>query len=135
MSAIKLAETIRNAENSLKRLEEAAVMPLDRKKMNLDAAIHRFNIAYETLMKALDAYLDQTLQLPEEQRAGNYRRVQSAYQIHLINDEAVWIAILKARNATVHEYDETQAMDLYQKIKFYVPYLRELLERIKKPSP
>ncbi len=133
MSEIKLATRIQNADKSLHHLEIAASIPLDQQKMNLNATIHRFNIAFETLMKALDAYLDEVLELPEEQRSGVFQRFQSAYKNHLIDgdDEAIWLAIRKARNATVHEYDEAQALELYQRIKSYVPYLRQLLERIK----
>lgn len=57
MSETKLANRILKAERSLRRLEEAAETPLDDRLMNLDATVHRFNTAFETLLKALDAHL------------------------------------------------------------------------------
>lgn len=132
MSGTKLANRIRNAERSLGRLEEAAEAPLDDGLMNLDATVHRFNTAFETLLKALDAHLRCVHRLSAEERGrSKFALLQAGFRMGLIDDDQVWTRIRKARNTTVHEYDLKKAMALYREIKSHVPHLRALLERVK----
>ena len=96
--------------------------------------IHRFNIAFETLMKALDAFLESRHRLgPTARGVSKFELLGTAYRLRLIEDEGTWIDILDARNATSHEYDQDKAMALYQEIKRYVPHLDRLLSRMATP--
>ena len=132
MSETKLACRLSNVEKSLARLEAVAGKPLDEEYVNLDATVHRFNIAFETLLKALDTHLALVRRMaPGERGHSNFERLQSALRVGLIDDDQVWARIRKARNATVHEYDQEQALALYRAVKTYVPHLRALLERIR----
>ncbi|MDE2924743.1 MAG: HI0074 family nucleotidyltransferase substrate-binding subunit [Acidobacteriota bacterium] len=132
MSDTKLANRIVNAERSLRRLEEAAELPLDERRINLDATVHRFNTAFETLLKALDTRLQSVHRLSAEERGrSKFELLQAGFRMGLIDDDRVWTRIRKARNATVHEYDLEKAMALYREIKDHVPHLRALLERIR----
>lgn len=132
MSETKLEVRFANAEKSLAQLETAARKPLDDDYMNLDATVHRFNTAYETLLKALDTHLGCVHRMsPSERGHSNFERLQVAFRIGLIDDDQVWTRIRRARNATVHEYDLDQALALYRAVKTYVPQLRSLLERMR----
>lgn len=139
MSETTLANRLSNAKRSMQHLEKATSMPLDAplnmpladwEMINLNATVHLFNVTFEVLMKALNVYFDEKLKLRHEQRSNSYRLLQSAYQNHFIDDEKIWIGILNARNATVHEYNEEQTMGLYQAIKSYVSHLSALLNRL-----
>ena len=131
MSNAKLANRINNAERSLRRLRTVAAKPLDPDNERLDATVHRFNIAFETLIKTLDAHLESRHRLgPSERGASKFDLLKTAYRLRLIEDEQVWIDILDARNATSHEYDQDKAIALYEEIKRYVPHLEGLLSRI-----
>ncbi len=132
MSASKLACRLNNAERSLARLETVARKPLDEEYVNLDATVHRFNVAFETLLKALDTHLACVYRMsPSERGRSNFERLQAALRAGLIDDDRVWTSIRKARNATVHEYDQEQALALYRAVKTYVPHLRALLQRMR----
>jgi len=54
LSETKLACRLNNVEKSRARLEAVARKPLAEEYVNLDATVHRFNVAFETLLKALD---------------------------------------------------------------------------------
>ncbi len=132
MSETKLACRLNNAEKSLARLEAVARKPLDEEYVNLDATVHRFNVAFETLLKALDAHLASVRRMsPAERGRSNFERLRAAFRVGLIDDDRVWTRIRRARNATVHEVDQEQALALYRAVKTYVPYLRALLERMR----
>lgn len=131
MSATKLKNRLANAQRSLDRLEEAVGEPLDDRLMNLDATVHRFNTAFETLVKALDMWLAVTHRLSDEERGrSSFALLQSAYRVGLIADDQLWVRILNARNTTVHEYNLEKAMALYREIGAYAPHLRALLDRM-----
>ena len=132
MSETKLACRLDNVERSLARLEAVARKPLDEEYVNLDATVHRFNVAFETLLKALDTHLAWVRRMsPSERGHSNFKRLQAAFRVGLIDDDRIWTRIRKARNATVHEYDQEQALALYRAVKTYVPHLRALLERMR----
>lgn len=55
-----------------------------------------------------------------------------AYKAKWIDNENLWLSILKDRNETSHIYDENKAMEIYQRIKtVYAGELRRILEFIK----
>lgn len=132
MSGKKLANRLLNAEKSLRRLEEAAAEPLDDRLMNLDATVHRFNTSFETLLKPVDVYLAAVRRMSREERGrSKFELLRSAYRAGLVDDDRVWVVILKAGNATAHEYDLEKAMAPYREVRTHVPRLRALLERMK----
>ncbi len=134
MTPAKLDHRIRNAERSLERLRAVAAKPLDEDYERLDATVHRFNIAFETLAKALDTFLESRHRLgPTARGVSRFELLRTAYRLRLIEDEETWIDILDARNATSHEYDQDKALALYEEIKRYLPHLERLLSRIATP--
>lgn len=131
MTSTKLANRILNASRSLERLQHVAAKPLDPDRERLDATVHRFNIAFETLVKLLDTFLEERQRLgPAERGSSKFALLKSAYRLRLIDDEQTWVDILDARNTTSHEYDQDKATELYESIKDYVPHLERLLSRM-----
>jgi nucleotidyltransferase substrate binding protein (TIGR01987 family) len=115
----------------LKRLQDVAAKPLDPDQERLDATVHRFNIAFETLVKLLDTFLEERHRLGLAERGSSkFALLKAAYRQRLIEDEQTWIDILDARNTTSHEYDRDKAMALYESIKRYVPHLERLFSRM-----
>lgn len=68
MTSTKLANRVLNASRSLKRLRSVAAKPLDPDHERLDATVHRFNIAFETLIKLLDTFLEERHRLGPAER-------------------------------------------------------------------
>ena len=100
--------------------------------MNLDATVYRFNMAFEALLKALDAHLQRVHRLSAQERGGSkFALLQAGLRRGLIDDDPVWTRIREARNTTVQEYDLDQALALYREVRTHVPHLRSLLEKIK----
>lgn len=131
MTSTKLDNRILNARRSLERLQNVAAKPLDPDHERLDATVHRFNIAFETLVKAVDTFLEERHRLgPSERGSSKFGLLKAAYRQRLIEDEQTWVDILDARNATSYEYDQDKAMALYRSIKRYVPHLERLLSRL-----
>jgi nucleotidyltransferase substrate binding protein (TIGR01987 family) len=51
--------------------------------------------------------------------------IASAFQAHWINDEAMWISMLKDRNLSSHTYNEKLANDILGRIPLYMKVLEE----------
>jgi nucleotidyltransferase substrate binding protein (TIGR01987 family) len=56
--------------------------------------------------------------------------LQQAYVNQLILDEKLWLDMLKDRNLTSHTYNQKLALEIYQRIKNYGPFLQQEFERI-----
>ncbi|MCG8541463.1 MAG: nucleotidyltransferase substrate binding protein [Clostridia bacterium] len=118
-------------ENSLKALAKLKELQ-DKKTLDSDifrdALIQRFEFTFELIWKLLKAYL-------EEEGIQNINSPKSvlkaAYANHLINEESIWIDMLKDRNLTSHIYTEKTAIEISRKIiDDYIPLFKRLLEKI-----
>lgn len=115
-------ETFKKAFQSL---EAIYLKPIEADRSNVDATIQRFEFTIELAWKWLKDYFlehDIILYYPKE-------ILQEAYRVQLIENENVWLNMLKDRNLTSHTYDEKLADAIYQRIKEYVPAFRKLLEK------
>lgn len=103
-------QKINNFINAEKRLAEAILEYSKNQKNTLlrDGLIQRFEFTFELSWKALKEHmLDEgvdisTVQFPKQV-------LKTAYQMHLIDGEEVWLAMLSARNSTSHIYDDAIA--------------------------
>jgi nucleotidyltransferase substrate binding protein (TIGR01987 family) len=85
-----------------------------------DAAIQRFEFTIELFWKVLKKIL-----LHEKLEATTPRDTLSqAYQYQLIDDEAIWLAMLDDRNQTSYAYNEKLAHIIFARIKTYVPVFK-----------
>lgn len=134
MSSVKLENHLLNSKNSLNRLKSVAVKPLDEDKERLDATVHRFNIAFEKLIDTFLVYSVEKDLIPQEDESkyavNKFKIIELAFNLKFIDDDKIWVSILRTRNATSHEYSEEQAMNLYLRIKSYIPYFESLYEKM-----
>lgn len=69
--------------------------------------IGQFNLTFELAWKALQAVL--RLHGAESAETGSPREIlQLGYKLGFVEDSAVWLAMLKKRNTSVHIYDEDE---------------------------
>ncbi|MDX2050624.1 MAG: HI0074 family nucleotidyltransferase substrate-binding subunit [Rickettsiaceae bacterium] len=121
-SQIKLA----NFQKALAALEAIYLKPPQIDRTNIDATIQRFEFTFELAWRFLrDYFLERDIEL-------NYPKeiLQQAFKVRLIDDEDIWVQMLKDRNLTSHTYDEKLADEIFDRIKLYVPVLRNLMSQI-----
>ena len=97
-------------------------------ELRRDGLIQRYEFTFELAWKTTKAFMENQqltrYQLPKEV-------LQSAYRFGFIDNEAVWLEMLKARNMTSHLYDERIAIKTCERvITDYLPELTELLKNI-----
>jgi nucleotidyltransferase substrate binding protein (TIGR01987 family) len=114
-------------EKALLSLEAIYLKPMQDDRSNVDATIQRFEFTFELAWKFLKDYFferDIALNYPKE-------IIQEAFTVNLINNETIWIKMLRDRNMTSHTYNEKLADEIFSRMKLYVPELRDLLNKVK----
>lgn len=92
-----------------------------------DAAIKRFELAYELGWKAAQAVLrDLGLDCRSPKAC-----LREAYRQGWIDDQPLWLRMADDRNQTVHTYNEATAAAIYVRLPEYVPLLSTLLDAIR----
>lgn len=131
---VKGFDTYQRFEYALARLEEGCAVYADDdgrygaavSAMLRDSVIQRFEFTIELFWKTLRALL----QLPPD--AGSKTVLQGAYRNGWINDEASWVALVRERNRSSHDYDEDQAIALAGRIETtYLPALQQARDSLK----
>lgn len=113
-------------KKALASLEAVYLQPMRQDRTNIDATIQRFEFTFELAWKFLkDYFFDKGIDL-------NYPKevIQEAFRVNLIENESVWISMLRDRNMTSHTYDEKLADTIFLNIRNYVPEIRTLLNKI-----
>ena len=78
----------------------------------VDACIQRFEFCIELTWKTLKKCL-----AIEGIEANTPREcIQQAYSIHWLDDETVWLSMLRDRNLTSHTYKEDLALEIYHRL-------------------
>ena len=85
--------------------------------------IQFFEMAFELAWKLMKDYLNyQGYDIKSPREA-----IKKSFEIDLVNDGRTWLEALADRNATVHTYDESEANEIYQRIRDrYYPMLETL---------
>ena len=110
-------------ENALTRLNESLQFDLSQ-PLVVDACIQRFEFCIELTWKTLKKCL-----AIEGIEANTPREcVQQAYSIHWINDESVWLSMLKDRNLTSHTYKEDLALEIYHRLPLHYQAMADLYQ-------
>lgn len=132
---VKGFDTYERFDHALTRLEEGCGIRRDDEgqygvevsAMLRDSVIQRFEFTIELFWKTLRALL----QLPPD--TGSKAVLQEAYRNGWINDEASWVALVRERNRSSHDYDEPQAIALADRIETtYLPALQDARESLKR---
>jgi nucleotidyltransferase substrate binding protein (TIGR01987 family) len=112
---------LRKLNDAVNRLREGCEKAKD--DLEVDGAIERFEFTFELLWKCLKVVLEDEgiiCKSPME-------CLKEAFKFELIEDEDIFLAILRDRNKTFHLYSKEEASKIYQRIK--VTYLSHI-ERI-----
>ncbi|MDF3048134.1 MAG: Nucleotidyltransferase substrate binding protein [Candidatus Midichloriaceae bacterium] len=115
-------------KKALISLEAIYDKPMQEDRSNIDATIQRFEFTFELFWKSLkDLFYEQGIEL-------NYPKevIKQAYANKLLDDESIWLQMLKDRNLTSHTYDEVLADEIFKNIKLYTPLFRKALLQIEK---
>ena len=106
-----LSDKLNNFSKALIRLEEA--LNEVGYSLTLDGTIKRFEFTFEMAWKALKKFL-----LYNGIECTPVRDcIKKAYQSGFIVKEEAWLNMLKDRNLSSHIYDESEAEDIYKRIK------------------
>ena len=100
-----------NFMNCLRILSEADFSKANEDEIYRTGVVGQFNLTFELAWKALQ----QTLRLHgvAEAETGSPREIlQSGYKFGWLDDETVWLQMLKKRNLSVHIYNEAEIDEL-----------------------
>ena len=118
-----------NLHHSLMCLNEALSESKDS-MLAIDGTIQRFEFTFELSWKLLQALLQREgfdVKSPRE-------ALQKAYKLEWINDQPLWLNMLKDRNMISHTYHEDLAKEIYDRIGSYYHAMQTLYDVIKTTS-
>ena len=121
-------KTIANFSLALDALRQALRLPIlhDRDRAGI---IQNFELCFETVWKALK----EVLELENVSNIATPRAVMiKALEAKLIENEAIWLSILKDRNLTVHTYNQNLAEAVTQRISNQYFHEFEIAEKFLK---
>lgn len=115
-------DAFRSFGQALDRLGEALERDFETDSLVVDATIQRFEFTFELGWKALKRAIETEGRVPRSPR----ETFTDAYALGWIDDEALWLAMMRDRNLTSHTYKEDQAREIFRHIRRYHPELRKL---------
>lgn len=127
MSKYQIEEAFLRVEKALKALSVALLKPVDTDDLYLDATIQRFEFSIELfwkLLKLLLASKGVEVVYPKD-------ILRESFAGKLIDNEQIWLGMLRDRNLTSHTYNEELAITIYANIKKYYPVMAATVERLK----
>jgi nucleotidyltransferase substrate binding protein (TIGR01987 family) len=112
---------------ALARLNEILLRDAMKDKDLIDGTIQRFEFSIELFWKALKKKLlyDHGIDAQSPKSV-----LQQSYINQLISDEKVWLDMLEDRNLTSHTYNQELALEIYQHIQKYGPFLEQECKKI-----
>lgn len=125
----RILQKYENTSRAFKKLCELDNKETLESDIFRDALIQRFEFTFELTWKFLKVYL-------EDQGINDINSPKSvlkaAYAEGLINEEMVWINMLRSRNLTSHIYSEKTAIEISKNIlNDYIPEFKKLIETMK----
>lgn len=111
----RLSITREQLKNAITRLGEVVAMAPDSERLVIDSTIQRFEFSFELFWKYLERLLEQlgvALMYPPDV-------IKAACAGNLLEDEDQWISMMHDRNRTSHCYSQSQADEIYNRIKGY----------------
>jgi nucleotidyltransferase substrate binding protein (TIGR01987 family) len=120
----RLAQSLTELGRALDRLDEALHEGSDNPLM-IDGTTQRFEFCFELLWKTLKIALNE---IEGFDAVSPKQSLQKAYAVGWLDDEKLWIDMLKDRNLTSHTYKEELAREIYTHIHAYYPEMRRLYD-------
>lgn len=124
-----MAVSIAEFEKALNSLEEAislynqSISNIPQMKANRDACIQRFEFCIELSWKLAKKIMGSVSTAPNTV-------IREMAQNKLIEDPQIWFEFIEARNKSSHSYDEPIAIEVFNKIKEFIPHAQDLRKRI-----
>ena len=122
MSASERTAEFRRA---VQRLDEALTLA-EGNPLGVDASIQRFEFCIALAWKSLRDILRRNHGIETESPKPTLRE---SYRVALIDDEAIWLAMLHDRNLSSHTYREALAREIYARLPAYLVVLKHLTLR------
>ena len=123
----KIHDKLEKLEKALEKLEFMLSKGIDKDRAYIDSSIQRFEFVFELFWKSLKAFLEY-----EGKPAVFPRQIfEEAYKGNLLDEEKIWLQMMKDRNQITHSYDESLADEIYKNIKTYIPILKNTFNRLK----
>jgi nucleotidyltransferase substrate binding protein (TIGR01987 family) len=111
--------------NAINKLNEGAGIAED--ELQRDGVIKRFEFTFELLWKTLKIYLENQGIIVRSPRES----FKEAFKLNLIEDEKVFLDMLKDRNETIHIYDKETADRIFTRIKSdYLPAIENMVKKL-----
>jgi nucleotidyltransferase substrate binding protein (TIGR01987 family) len=112
-------------KNAFDKLNEGAGIADD--ELQRDGVIKRFEFTFELLWKTLKIYLENQGIIVRSPRES----FKEAFKLNLIEDEKVFLDMLKDRNETTHIYDKETADNIFNRIKSdYIPAIENVVKQL-----
>jgi len=125
---LKAERCLIKLERALDRLAESCPGEDEVNGLLMDAALHRFEFAWDRLVKAWKCFL-----ALEGIRAASPRDiVKQAYLLGWIDNEGLWLRCLSDRLAAVEVYSDQEAAALFSNIRLYLPFMQKAYEDLAK---
>ncbi len=125
----KITSLLEDTEKALALLEE--VVAMEKSAIVRDAAIQRFEIAFELLWKAAKAVLEDRYNTKCLSPRACFR---AAFKHELIEHDDFWMELTKLRNYTSHTYNEEVAEYVFGNIPKSLQYFQQLYDSVKHAS-
>ena len=131
-------QKLQSYTKALNRLAQV-VNESHRRELNefeMDSVIQRFEFTHEVAWKLMKAYAEYQ---GDDTLMGSRDAVRWAYENHLITDGQVWMNMIRSRNETSHDYDDSVALEVVKLVidSYYAAMLEfhQMMTRISATTP
>ncbi len=125
----KYENKLENFNKAVVKLEEVCNMYDNKNEILRDSIVKRFEFTYELAWKTLKEYLVNDgipMDIPSPRNV-----FKLSYQFNIIDDEQLWLNIIKDRNVSTHQYNEDKINELVEVIiKDYLNLFIKLKDRL-----
>jgi nucleotidyltransferase substrate binding protein (TIGR01987 family) len=115
-----------NFSHSLQRLHDVMQRDINEDSIVLDAAIQRFEFTFENAWKAIKMIL----KFYGEDATSPREAIKKAFRMGYVDNEAVFLELLHARNLTSHTYNYPIAISVYENVKKNMIVFDELYKKL-----
>ncbi|MCO5113830.1 MAG: nucleotidyltransferase substrate binding protein [Bdellovibrionaceae bacterium] len=125
VSTTELEKAVKSLEEALE-LHQKAETDIEKKAFR-DAVIQRFEFSIELSWKT-------SMKILGSATAAAKPAIREMARNNLIQDPESWLKFIDARNETSHTYDEDVAQKVYLVVLSFLPFAKELLQKLKQSS-
>ena len=125
----EVSYTLDKLKKALASLKEGTRQAKD--ELGEDGVIQRFEFTFELLWKSLKIILQDKGVLTKTPKDS----LKGAFQVGLLENEALFLDMLEDRNRTSHIYSKEDSHEIFKRIRnHYVPQMEALLEKLEKKT-